>query len=147
MLPVLDRIRETYPEEVRVLYKHFPVVSEASWRAAIAAAAAQRQGRFWEMHDLLFELRGQPLTEPLLRGRLRDLGIDADRFSADLRSPEVEAVVRADLAEADRIGLSETPAFFVNGRYLRGAQSFEALRRVIDRELAARAHPSPASPE
>lgn len=135
MLPILDRIRETYPNQLRLLFKHFPVVSEASWRAAIAAVAAQRQGKFWEMHDVLFELQDQALTEPVLRRYARGFGIDAERFSADLRSPEVEAVVRADFAEADRIGISGTPAFFINGRYLQGSQSYPSLKQVIDREL------------
>lgn len=136
MLPILDRVRSVYPERVRIAYMHLPVVSQTSARAAIAAVAAQRQGAFWPMHDRLFALQGETLTEVLLRVHVRDLGLDAERFSADLRSPEVEAVVRGDLAEASRIGIRGTPAFFVNGRYLPGAQSYESLARAIERELA-----------
>ena len=136
MLPSLDRVRSVYPERVRIAYMHLPVVSQTSARAAIAAVAAQRQGAFWPMHDRLFALQGETLTEVLLRVHVRDLGLDAERFSADLRSPEVEAVVRGDLAEASRIGIRGTPAFFVNGRYLPGAQSYELLARAIERELA-----------
>jgi protein-disulfide isomerase len=134
--PVLERIHAAYPREVRIVFKHLPVVSEASGRAAIAALAAQRQGRFWEMHDVLFEHQDQPLTEPLLRREAGALGLDLERFSADLRSEQLVAVVNADLSEADRLGIQGTPAFFVNGRPLAGWQSFEALRSVIEEELA-----------
>ncbi len=136
MLPVLDRVRSAYPERVRIAYMHLPVVSQTSARAAIAAVAAQRQGAFWPMHDRLFALQVETLTEALLLAHVRDLGLDPQRFSADLRSPEVEELVRADLAEANRIGIRGTPAFFVNGRYLPGAQSYESLARAIERELA-----------
>ncbi len=136
MLPILDRVRSAYPERVRIAYMHLPVVSQTSARAAIAAVAAQRQGAFWPMHDRLFAMQGETLSEVLLLVHVRDLGLDPQRFAADLRSPEVEAVVRADLAEASRIGIRGTPAFFVNGRYLPGTQSYESLARAIERELA-----------
>jgi protein-disulfide isomerase len=135
MLPILERVRAAYPKRVRIAYMHLPVVSQTSARAAIAAVAAQRQGAFWPMHDRLFALQGENLSEALLLAHVSDLGLDPSRFSADLRSPEVEAVVRADLAEAERIGIRGTPAFFVNGRYLPGAQSYGSLVRAIEREL------------
>ena len=136
MLPILDRVRASYPERVRISYKHLPVVSQTSARAAIAAVAAQRQGGFWPMHDRLFALQGETLTEAMLLVQVGDLGLDLQRFSLDLRSPQVEAVVRADLAEADRIGIRGTPAFFVNGRYLPGTQTYQSLTGAIERELA-----------
>ncbi len=135
MLPILDRVRSAYPERVRIAYMHLPVASQTSARAAIAAVAAQRQGAFWPMHDRLFALQGETLTEAMLLVEVGDLGLDPRRFSLDLRSPQVEAVVRADLAEADRIGIRGTPAFFVNGRYLPGTQTYQSLTRAIEREL------------
>lgn len=136
MLPVLERVLAAYPDDVRLVFAHLPVVSEESGRAAVAAVAAGNQGAFWEMHDFLFQLQRQPLDEELLREKARQLGLDADRFSLDLRSPESLAVVEADLAEANRLGLRATPTFFVNGQLLEGTRSFETFRQLIEAELA-----------
>jgi protein-disulfide isomerase len=136
MQPVLARVLAAYPHDVRLVFVHFPVVSPDSSRAAIAAAAAGRQGRFWEMHDFLFGLGGRPLEEEVLVARAAELGLDVERFSADLRSPDLVAAVESDLAEAKRLGLRGTPAFFVNGVYLPGTRDFETFRRLIEDELA-----------
>lgn len=134
--PVLRRVIEAYPSEVRLVYVHLPVVSPESGRAAVAAVAAGRQGRFWEMHDFLFELQRQPIDEELLRGRAVQLGMDADRFALDLRSPDSVAAVEADMAAANRLGVQATPSFFVNEHFLEGAQPFEVFRQLIEAELA-----------
>jgi protein-disulfide isomerase len=136
MPPVLARLLAAYPDDLRLVFKHMPVTAEDSGRAAIAAEAAHRQGRFWAMHDLLFELQGRPLHEPELLRRAAALGLDAERLAADLRSEAVVERVRADLAEAERLKIAGTPAFFVNGRYRSGAQSYASLSRLIDEELA-----------
>jgi len=140
-LHVLDRVLSTYPENVRLVFVHFPVVSDASSRAAVAAVAAQRQGRFWEMHDFLFRQQGIPLRMEAVLGEARSLGLDEERFASDLRDAEVIAVVQADFDEARRVGLRGTPAFFVNGRRLRGSRSFEAFRSAIDAELSRSSSP------
>lgn len=143
MQPVLARVLASYPRDVRLVFVHFPVVSPDSGRAAIAALAAGRQGRFWEMHDFLFELGDRPLDEELLAARAHELGLDVGRFSLDLRSPDLARAVESDLAEAKRLGLRGTPAFFVNGVYLPGTRSFETFRRRIDAELERGAPPPP----
>ncbi len=135
MLPVLDRVLAAYPDDVRHVFMHFPVVSVESGRAAVAALAAGRQGRFWEMHDFLFQLQRQPLDEEILRARARELGLDVERFSADLRRDELVERVQADLAEARRLGLRGTPASFVNGVYLPGTRSFETFQQLIEAEI------------
>jgi len=137
MLPVLARVRAEYPDQVRLVFMHFPVTAPDSGRAAIAAVAAQEQGRFWEMHDALFALQDQPLTKPALLADAQRLGLDVERFEADLRREELVERVRSDLAQGERLGLAGTPAFFVNGRPLLGAQSYEALAQAIETELAA----------
>jgi protein-disulfide isomerase len=135
--PVVERLHREYPDDLRIVFKHLPVVSPDSHRIALAAAAAQRQDAFWEMHDLLFQLAAHPVTEPLLRRHAEELGLDPDRLSADLRAPEVEARVRADVAEADRLGVRGTPSFFVNGLWLHGYQPYEKLRDAVEAELSA----------
>lgn len=134
--PVLRQVLEAYPNDVRLVYAHLPVVSPESGRAAVAAVAAWRQGRFWEMHDFLFALQRQPIDEEILRGRAIQLGMDADRFRLDLRSPDSVAAVEADLAAANRLGVQATPSFFVNGHFLEGAQPFDVFRQLIEAELA-----------
>jgi protein-disulfide isomerase len=136
MEPVLERVLAAYPDQVRLVFAHLPVVSEESGRAAVAAVAAGNQGAFWEMHDFLFQLQRQPLDEELLREKARQLGLDADRFSLDLRSPESLAVVEADVAAANRLGLRATPTFIVNGQLVEGTRSFETFRQLIESELA-----------
>lgn len=135
MLPVLDRVLAAYPNDVRLVFVHMPVVSAESGRAAVAAVAAERQGAFWEMHDFLFELQRQPLEEELLRGVVLRLGLDADRFSLDLRSEASVLEVEADLAAAEQLGVRATPAYLVNGRLLEGTQPFEVFRQLIEAEL------------
>lgn len=136
MLPVVERLLAAYPEDVRHVFMHFPVVSVESGRAAVAALAAERQGAFWPMHDFLFRLQGQPLREEVLRARAEELGLDVERFSEDLRRDELVTRVEADLAEARRLGLRGTPAYFVNGTYLPGTRGFETFRQLIEVELA-----------
>lgn len=134
--PTLDRVLAQHPTEVRHVFKHFPIVSEDSGRAARAAEAAHRQGRFWDFRDELYALASRPLHERELKLRAEAIGMDPERFSADLRSPSTEQRVNQDLAEAHSLGLRGTPAFFVNGRALRGAQPFSVFEALIAEELA-----------
>lgn len=106
---------------VRVLFRHFPVRSShpRAWAAACAAEAAAAQGRFWEMHDLLFSDQGR-LEDPHLWRRAQELGLDVERFEADRRSDEVIARVRRDFNSGVRAGVVTTPTLFVQGRMLTG---------------------------
>ena len=135
MAPTLAKLRERFPTELRLVFKHFPVVAPDSGRAAVAALVAGWQGRFWEMHDALFELQGHPLREPDLLAIASGLDMDVARYRRDLRSPSALAQVQADAALARRLGLRGTPAFFVNGRKLFGVQSYAALERAVEQEL------------
>jgi protein-disulfide isomerase len=99
--------------EAQIVFRHFPVRSShpRAWPAACAAEAAARQGRFWEMHDLLF---GDParLEDPHLWERARRLGLDLDRFDADRRSDAVHERVKRDFRAGVRGGIVTTPAAF-----------------------------------
>jgi len=133
----LDQIRKTYGDRVRVVFKHLPLKSihPQAGPAATAAEAAHGQGKFWEMHDLIFANQGQ-LGDAKYQEWARQLGLDMDRFDKDLKSPAVSQRIDADSQEAAKLGVSGTPAFFVNGRYLSGAQPFERFKALIDEELA-----------
>jgi protein-disulfide isomerase len=101
----------------RVVFRHFPVRSShpRAWPAACAAEAAGLQGRFWEMHDLLFADQGR-LEDPHLWQRAEQLGLDLERFERDRRSPGVERRVKRDFRSGVRGGVVTTPTVFADGR-------------------------------
>jgi protein-disulfide isomerase len=101
---------------LRRAYRHFPVRSShpRAWAAACAAEAAGIQGRFWEMHDLLFADQGR-LEDPHLWQRARELSLDVDRFDSDRRSEEVVARVRRDFESGIRAGVVTTPTLWAGG--------------------------------
>jgi protein-disulfide isomerase len=101
---------------LRVAFRHFPVRSShpRAWAAAAAAEAAARQGRFWEMHDLLFADQGR-LEDPHLWARARTLALDVERFEADRRSAAVEARIRRDFEAGVRGGIVTTPTLVAGG--------------------------------
>ena len=104
---------------LRHVFRHFPVRSShpRAWPAACAAEAAGLQGRFWEMHDLLFADQGR-LEDPHLWERARALELEIERFDADRRSEQVVARVRRDFESGVRAGVVTTPALFAGGKRL-----------------------------
>jgi protein-disulfide isomerase len=120
---------------VRFVYKHYPLsIHPKAPGAHRAAAAAQRQGKFWEMYGLIFE-RTDSLERPTYLEHAKKLGLDVAQFEKDLESPEVKQVVDGDVALAEKLEIRGTPGFFINGRFLSGAQPFAAFKSVIDEEL------------
>jgi protein-disulfide isomerase len=107
--------------DLRIAFRHFPVRSShpRAWAAACAAEAAGRQGRFWDMHDMLFADQGR-LEDPHLWQRARKLGLDLDRFDSDRHSDAVSARVRRDFETGVRAGVVTTPSVFADGRMLAG---------------------------
>jgi len=136
--PTLDQIEKTYGERVQVVFKHLPLRIHPKAPAAHAAAeAAHRQGKFWEMHDLIFANQREMSPESYEK-YAQQLGLDVERFRKDVASTEVRARVQRDSDAAAGLGVTGTPAFFINGRFLSGAQPFESFKRLIDEELSAR---------
>ncbi len=106
---------------LRIAFRHFPVRSShpRAWPAAGAAEAAALQGRFWEMHDLLFTDQGR-LEDPHLWARARTLGLDLERFDADRRSDAVTARIKQDFESGVRGGVVTTPTLIADGRRYAG---------------------------
>jgi protein-disulfide isomerase len=124
--PVIDELVKTRPE-VRVTYKHYPLPFHAMARtAAIAAEAAGRQGKFWEMHAAIFATQDL-LSDDLLKGHAKALGLDVPRFLKDFADPELAKKVDGSRAEGQSLGVEFTPYFFVNGRPFFLARSLEAF--------------------
>ena len=114
--PELKRVLEQYEGKVRLVFKHFPLSQhEHSMQAAIAAEAAGKQGKFWEMHDLLFE--NQTRLEPSdIEKYAADIKLDLKKFKKDLRSDKIRAKVEADRADGIRVQVASTPSIFIDGR-------------------------------
>jgi protein-disulfide isomerase len=110
----LRRIQLRRPGRVKIFFKHFPLAMHAnSVSAALAAEAARMQGRFWEMHDALFEHQGD-LGPPVYPALAAEIGLDAARFAEDMASPEASARIAADQADGRKLRVDGTPFFVVN---------------------------------
>ena len=102
--------------------------------AHAAAEAANRQGKFWEMHDKIFSQQRSMSSEKFLE-YAGEIGLDVEKFKKDLKSPTVQNRINGDKKEAATLGVTGTPGFFINGRFVSGAQPYETFQRYIDEEL------------
>jgi len=133
--PTIAKILEQYPDDVRLVFKHFPLsFHKEAMNAHKATIAAKVQGKFWEMHDLIFE-NPRSLSPDDMYKHAETLELDVVQFKADFASEEATEVVRKDQREGRQVGVRGTPAFFVNGRMVSGAQPFEVFKEYIDEEL------------
>ena len=137
VVPTLHQIEERYGGKVRIAFRQFPLtaIHPQAYGAAEAALCADEQGKFWELHDALFADQKALAPERIVE-TAGVLGIDIGELEACLGSDRVKRRVDADLAAGRALGLSGTPAAFVNGRLLSGAQPLDAFATVIDDELA-----------
>ena len=124
--PVLQRLEKAFPDQLRVVFRHFPLTSihDKAVLAAEAAEAAGAQGKFWEMHDMLFARQRDWTTKSrdeaiaTFIGYARDLGLDVGRFSGELKEGKYRQLVEKRRDEARSLGLPGTPTVFINGQYL-----------------------------
>jgi protein-disulfide isomerase len=136
VVPTLDQVKEKYGDQVRLVFRQFPLdMHPNAAKAAEAALCAQDQGKFWEMHDAMFADQ-KKLAVADLKATAGTLGLDAAAFGSCLDSGKHAAQVKADLKAGTLAGVSGTPALFVNGRFLNGAVPYETIAEVIDEELA-----------
>jgi len=134
--PVLKQLMAAYPTQVRLVYRYFPIASlhPQAQKAAEAAVCADRQGKFWPMHDTLFAEQGA-LELDALKDKAARLGLDTAQFDACLDDGAAAAVVAADIAAGQQLGIDATPSSFVNGRFVNGAATLEEMARLIEDEL------------
>ena len=133
--PTMAKIQETYGDKVRIAFKHNPLpMHNRAMAAAIAAEAAGRQGKFWEMHDKLFD-NGRALTDENFEKWASEMGLDVAKFNADMKDKALKTKVKKQQSQGATLGARGTPAFFVNGRFLSGAQPFEKFKVLIDEEM------------
>lgn len=134
----MEDILAAYPKDVKVVFKNMPLSFHPQAKsAAKASLAAKEQGKYWEMHDALFENQQALGAEKYLE-LAQKIGLDVERFKADLERNDAkyEASINADTAGGTKLGVQGTPAFFVNGVLLSGAQPVEKFKKVVNRWLA-----------
>lgn len=136
--PTLDRVLKDYDGKVRLVFKDYPLpMHSRAMPASVAAHCVGDQGKYWEMSRLVFENQ-QAIEDADLRTYAGRVGADVTQYDACLTSGKFDAKIQANIADAQKAGVSATPTFFVNGTLLSGAQSYDRFKALIDRELAAK---------
>jgi len=134
--PTLEQVRKTYGDQVKIVFKDFPLPNHPQApKASEAGHCANEQGKYWELHDLMFANQ-RALNVPELKQYAAGLGLDMTKFNQCLDSGKHAGLVASGLAQGERMGVNSTPTLYINGRVLIGAQPFEAFKQIIDEELA-----------
>jgi protein-disulfide isomerase len=133
-VPVFEQVLEKYPEDVKLVFKNFPLRNHKfAMKAAVAALAAESQGKFWEFHDLLFEnynkLNDQKIQEIALA-----VGLNPEEYEKQKKDAAIERRVKQDLSDGRRAGVRGTPTIFINGIRLRD-RSLKGFQAAIDKQL------------
>jgi protein-disulfide isomerase len=136
--PIVNRVREVLADRLRFVYRHFPLsqIHPYAFHAAEAAEAAGAQGKFWEMHDMLFENQ-QALTDRDLLRYAAALDLDVERFASDISSGAFAEKIREDFLGGVKSGVNGTPTFFINGVRHDGPWDGNSLLEAIERAQAA----------
>ncbi len=133
--PTVTAVLQKYKDKIRFVYREFPLPShEFGMIAAQGAEAAGLQGKFWEMHDKLFE-KSPDLSKDKLISYAMELGLDPAKFAADLDSDAVRQIVLDDQADGNKASLEVTPTFFINGTKFDGGMSLDEFSKEIDTRL------------
>ena len=131
----MDQVLKAYPQEVKFVFKQFPLVRihQNAMPAAKASLAAHKQGKFWEYHDKIFANQ-RALDLESLKKYAQEIGLDLAKFEADMNSPAVQAQIDEEMKLAQTAQVSGTPTLFVNGKRL-GNRSFDGIKQLVDDAL------------
>jgi protein-disulfide isomerase len=132
----IKKVADDYSDSVKLVFRQFPLrrIHKNAQKAAEAALCAADQGKFWEMHDLLFEDQ-KALNVPELKEKASSLGLEREEFDQCLDSSKHAEAIDKDLYDGVRVGVSGTPALFINGRPLSGQVPYESLAKIVEEEL------------
>lgn len=139
--PLIKRLATEFPNDLRVVTRYFPLPGHKnSMTAALAVEAASKQGKYWEMHDKLFETQEtwgnkQVPTPQVFEGYAQQIGLDIEKFKADVADPATRARVQRDFDASQKLGNNSTPSLFVNGAKIKNPQSYEAFKALIQAEI------------
>lgn len=138
--PILDQLSKEQGDKLRIVIRHYPLIQihKNALPSARAAEAAGRQGKFWEMYDLLFANQEEwseaadPVKSifPAYAGRI---GLDVEKFKADMADPSLDEKINQDRGTGNELKIAGTPSFFLNGKKLENPTSLEAFKKVIEK--------------
>jgi protein-disulfide isomerase len=129
----VEQVLKAYDGKIRYVFRDYPLPFHKSARpAAIAAACANEQGKYWDMNNKLFKIQLSPEN---IKQAAKDSGLDMTKFDACVAKNDQKAIEQ-DIADGGTVGVNGTPAFFINGRMISGAQPIEAFKDIIDDELS-----------
>ena len=145
--PVVKKLMQTYKDSLTLVFRHFPLPSHANaMPAARAAEAAGKQGKFWEMHDKLYETQRDWSTEKnapdVFSGYAKELGLNVEQFTKDMGSGDVQKRIDNDVVDANTIGINATPTFFLNGEKIINPRSFEEFEALVKAAIDKAPKPS-----
>jgi protein-disulfide isomerase len=154
--PILKQVQAEFNDQIKFQFRNFPLVSlhPNAFAAARAAEAAALQNKFWEMHDQLYENQDQWKSSKSPSGIFEQyaklLGLNVNQFRQDYTSDKVNAAINADSAEANKLKVTGTPTFFINGKKVEIGASVQEFEKIIKAEIAkkapAQAQTAPATP-
>jgi len=131
----INAVLKAYPNDVKLIFKQFPLDTHPQAQiSAQAALAAHQQGKFWQLHDLMFANRNA-LSRKAILGWAGSIGLDMKKFEADLDSEAIKKNVARDLADGEKAGVEGTPTVFVNGQRYNGELDLGSFKTVLDTEL------------
>jgi len=136
--PVLLQLEKEFPDRLRVVWRQFPLttIHVNAWDAAVAAEAAGKQGKFWEMHDVLFENQKEWTRSGKFDGYASGIGLDVTKWKVDLADKKIEEKIRADQSSGIDLGVTGTPSFFLNGEKIALPGTYEKFKAIIEGEVA-----------
>lgn len=135
--PTLGQLMKNYPGKIRRIWRHYPLsFHRGSDRAHEASECAREQNKFWEYHDKLFETQGSPREDAPLAGLAGSLGLNKKKFEKCLKSGKYQALIQKEISKGNQAGVQGTPAVFINGELISGAQPYENFDRIVKQELA-----------
>ena len=140
-MPTLDQVVEAFPKQVKLVFKQYPLSFHQNAKpAALASLAAHRQGKFWQMHDLIFQNQANlknPQGEYRFVEFAKSIGMNVDKFEKDLKDPALEKIIADDIKAGADAQVTGTPSLYMNGKKVND-RSFEGMKRLIEAELAAK---------
>ena len=140
--PIVQQVKEKYKDDIQFQFRHFPLsqIHQNARTASRAAEAASNQGKFWEMHDILYEQqdswKSSGSITSLFEGYATQIGLKPDQYKKDFASSAVNEVINADYAEGTKQGVSSTPTFFLQGKKLdKNPTTLEEFSKLIDEAI------------
>lgn len=140
--PLVKEIKKIYGDDITFQFSHFPLsqIHQNAFAAHRAAEAAGKQGKFFEMHDLLYENQDSwsslPDPSQVFTGLAQQLSLNMDQFNSDVASEAVNSTINADVKLAQQAGATSTPTFTINGEKIQNPQSLEEFKKLIDDAIA-----------